>query len=321
MSDSKLVVATHDGRHHADEVLACWFFRVLHGPDIQIVRTSDADQQRQADVLLDCGGEFDPGRGRFDHHGEVRLPSPHPYRICEYATAGLVWRTYGRRICRLLLSNPQARLWADYVADLPVDDYEEALTALALTMEQEIVAPIDAWDLGLYPERHVTRQIIPFQWILPHLEFETAVAAVGRAFTHRLWTLAETMARESNLEHDLLENGPCEFWVLGPWLVVKAQDGHRVELRAAKRFALRTMNMPLLAVISSIRGGSRWGAFLTVQLPYGQTVPSDLEYAAGRRSFFHDDALRLLAFLRECAEGKQLPLPGFGVESPACQPE
>ena len=319
--ETKLVIVTHDGRHHADEVLACWFYQVLHGHDVKIVRSSDHTIQSMADVLLDCGGVYDPKHERIDHHGGCILPNPPYGRVSGYATAGLVWRLYGRKICLLLLQDSKEGPWLEFAAGLSDDDLAEYLEMFVNLLDQEIVAPIDAWDLGVYPERGLSRHLLPFQWILPHLEFETAMAALGRAFIHRLRTIAETAACESNLERDLVENGPCSFWVLGGWLVVKAQDGKRVELRAAKRFANRTMNMPLLGVLSSIRGGSRWGAFLTQPLPYNVKVPTDLEYAAGRRSFFHDQPYRLLDFLRTCIDTKQLPVPAFVVESSSCQPE
>lgn len=316
MSEENLVVvATHDGRHHADEVLACWFYSVLHGGAVRIVRTSDKELQRLADALLDAGGQYDPLRDRIDHHGDIKLPDPPPHRISGYATAGLVWRLYGRRICRLLLDKQEEGPWSEYRTGLPEDDLVECLDQLVRTLDQEIIAPIDAWDLGLYPEHFLSRHLLPFQWVLPHLEFTTAMEALGRAFSHRLRTLADNLAGESNLEHDLLNNGPSAFWALGDWLVVKAEDGRRVELRSAKRFASRTMGMPLLAVVSSLRGGSRWGAFLPSPLPYEIRIPSDLEFAGGRRSLFHDRPERLLDFLRECAADRALHPPVLAVDS------
>jgi hypothetical protein len=176
------------------------------------------------------------------------------------------------------------------------------------------VAPIDAWDLGVYPDKSLTRYVLPFQWILPHLEFDAAVSAIGKAFCNRLRTLAETLAGESVLEQDLLQNGPCEFWLFDNWLVVKAADGQRVALKAAKNFSCKVLRTPLLAVLSSIRGGSKWGAFISAPLPASCKIPQGVEYAAGRRSFFHEDAQVLLSFLRQCAAQNALQVPFTSVE-------
>lgn len=309
------VVATHEGRHHADEVLACWFISVLLEGSLRIVRTSDRWLQDSADILLDCGGSYDAVRERFDHHGVDYLPEVPAARLSGYATAGLVWQRYGPLICRTLLEDCNDGNWKRYTAGASDEKVAAGYHTLARIMDQEIVSPIDNWDLGFYPCRQLAKQMIPFQWLLPHLEFDVAVQAMGRAFYHRLRTLADNIAGETSLETDLLENGPCEFWIFGPWLVVKAGDGKRVELRAARNFAYKVMQLPLLAVVSSLRGGTRWGAFTTATLPETICIPKDLEFAAGRRSFFHDDADRLMDFLRECAERNELPAPFIRVES------
>lgn len=316
--ETRLVIATHDGRQHADEILACWFFHVLHGGEIQIVRTSDAAQLAHADVRLDCGGIYDPANGWIDHHGNLpNLPEPHPARASTFATAGLVWRLYGPRICELALEDAREGPWIDFRNRQEWGVLKALYERFSAILDQEIIAPIDAWDVGVYPDKSLSRQLLPFQWVLPHMDFEVAMTALGKAFIQRLRTLAETVACEDNLERDMIHNGPCEFWVYGPWLIVKAPAGKRVELRAAKKFAGSVLHMPLLGVLSSLRGGTRWGAFLTSPLPYAIKIPGDLEFAAGRRSFFHDDPMRLLQFLKSCVGEKALHVPFGRVESEA----
>lgn len=61
-------VVTHSGPFHADEVFACALLRVFLGEDIELTRTRDAALISQADIAIDVGGEYDPARGRFDHH-------------------------------------------------------------------------------------------------------------------------------------------------------------------------------------------------------------------------------------------------------------
>jgi len=61
-------VATHSGPFHADEVFAVALLRVFGGADVELVRTRDAVLIARADVAVDVGGEYEPARGRFDHH-------------------------------------------------------------------------------------------------------------------------------------------------------------------------------------------------------------------------------------------------------------
>ena len=86
-----VIIITHPGVFHADEVMAIailTFF--LDGDiDIHVVRTRDIDSRMRVDYMLDVGGEYDPEKKRFDHHmiqGAGKRNNNVPY-----ATAGLVW--------------------------------------------------------------------------------------------------------------------------------------------------------------------------------------------------------------------------------------
>jgi uncharacterized UPF0160 family protein len=63
-----LRVVTHSGPFHADEVFACALLRVFLGQELELVRTRDRARIEGADLAIDVGGEYDPSRGRFDHH-------------------------------------------------------------------------------------------------------------------------------------------------------------------------------------------------------------------------------------------------------------
>ncbi len=310
---SRIVVVTHDGRHHADELLAVWFFHILHEGEITVVRSSDPEVWKAADVLLDCGGVYDPTSGRFDHHGEAEVPKAPALRICPYATAGLVWKHYGTQIIETILKYSEEGPWPAFAANTLDLELQQAYTMFAHMLDCELVAPLDAWDNGVYPSPEITRRVLPVQWILPHLDFETAMMAMGRALTYRLRAMAEAVAAETQLERELWSNGPTDFWLWGEWLVVKAPAGQRLDVKAAKSFACRIVGQPLLAVVSSIRYGTKWGAFFTGPLPSSVRIPEEFEYASGRRAVFHVDAERLLAFLKDCALRNALPLPKIRV--------
>jgi len=314
---SKTVVVTHEGRAHADELLATWFMQVLTGGDMALVRTSDETLMRAADILLDCGGVYNPLLGRYDHHGNATVPRAPRGRLSGYATAGLVWLNHGSRICEILLQQERDGAWAEFSAKSEANVLQQAYHLFAHIIDTEIVAPIDSWDLGIYPEQGVSKSTLPVQWLLPHLEFETATQALGRAIEFRLRVLSETMASESLLENELWDNGSTDFWLWDGWLVIKAADGKRLDLRAGKQFSRRILGLPLLAVLSSIRNGTKWGAFFVDTIPGYYKIPPEFEYATGRRAIFHRDAEKLLAFVREYAMNSTLPKPKLLVESDA----
>ena len=63
-----MVVATHNGPFHADDVMAFALIRAFVDPDATVVRTRDPSVIDRADVAIDVGGRFDPDAMRFDHH-------------------------------------------------------------------------------------------------------------------------------------------------------------------------------------------------------------------------------------------------------------
>ncbi len=63
-----MLVATHSGPFHADDVLSWSLLSVFCDDELSLLRTRDPDKLAQADIVFDVGGQFDPERMRFDHH-------------------------------------------------------------------------------------------------------------------------------------------------------------------------------------------------------------------------------------------------------------
>lgn len=61
-------VATHSGKFHADDVLAFAMIKEFFSEELNLTRTRDLALIKQADIVFDVGGIFDPNHGRFDHH-------------------------------------------------------------------------------------------------------------------------------------------------------------------------------------------------------------------------------------------------------------
>lgn len=111
-------IVTHDGIFHADEVAALELARMA-GFNAKTIRTRDKHilQTALADpnvLVLDCGGQYDPEMGNFDHHQDKNATT---------ATAGLVWNFVKNQL------------------------YPN--NAIAQKLVGEVINAIDAFDLGL----------------------------------------------------------------------------------------------------------------------------------------------------------------------------
>jgi uncharacterized UPF0160 family protein len=91
-----MLIATHDGSFHADEVFAIAALGLLGDP-IEVVRTRDRDLLASADLRVDVGFRYDPATGDFDHH-QREFDGVRENGI-RYASFGLIWREYGAGVC------------------------------------------------------------------------------------------------------------------------------------------------------------------------------------------------------------------------------
>jgi len=94
---TQTTIVTHDGNFHADDVFSVAALKSIF-PSSQVIRTRDPEQIKQADIVLDVGGEYNPDTDRFDHHqrggaGERDNGIP-------YSSFGLIWQKYGADICQ-----------------------------------------------------------------------------------------------------------------------------------------------------------------------------------------------------------------------------
>jgi uncharacterized UPF0160 family protein len=91
-----MLVATHDGSFHADEVFAIAALGLMDGP-VEVVRTRDRDALAKADLRVDVGFREDASTGDFDHH-QRGFDSVRDNGV-RYASFGLVWREFALRVC------------------------------------------------------------------------------------------------------------------------------------------------------------------------------------------------------------------------------
>jgi uncharacterized UPF0160 family protein len=98
IKNKKLVIVTHNDRFHADDVFAMAVLQIIFGKQIgKVYRTRDEEKIKIADIVFDVGNIYDPKKNRFDHHqteGAGNRENGIPY-----ASFGLVWKKYGKKIC------------------------------------------------------------------------------------------------------------------------------------------------------------------------------------------------------------------------------
>lgn len=92
---ARVIIATHNGKFHADDVFGVALLKSLH-PEAEVIRTRDQDRLDAADIVLDVGGVYDPKTRRFDHH--QRSSGARPNGIL-FSAFGLLWKHYGKEFC------------------------------------------------------------------------------------------------------------------------------------------------------------------------------------------------------------------------------
>jgi uncharacterized UPF0160 family protein len=154
-----MLIATHDGSFHADEVFAIAALGLLREHH-EVVRTRDRELLSSADLRVDVGFRYDPATGDFDHHqrefGGVRDNG------VRYASFGLIWREFGVRVCEGDQEVADA-VDASLVQGVDANDTGQRLTDTLvdgvhpLTVNGVIGAFNARWDETLSPEQERLR--------------------------------------------------------------------------------------------------------------------------------------------------------------------
>ncbi len=94
--NDELVIGTHNDVFNANQVVACAILCLLHFTrSVKILRTRNFHILSQCDICVDVG------EGAFDHH-QAGFHKTRENGI-KYASAGLVWESYGRQLITLFL--------------------------------------------------------------------------------------------------------------------------------------------------------------------------------------------------------------------------
>lgn len=150
-------IATHDGKFHADEVVAVAILQYLYramGHSVSIVRTRDPAIYNTANFRIDIGGVYNHHVGSFDHHQRQGAGFRQLVGIGEvpYASAGLIWKDFGIRFLeKLPIMNKLQK--TDDPLSRPVNAIWEAV-------DRDFICPIDANDCGVIFRQSPIPQVV-----------------------------------------------------------------------------------------------------------------------------------------------------------------
>ena len=177
-----MLIATHDGSFHADEVFAIAALGLLGDP-IEVLRTRDRETLARADLRVDVGFRYDPATGDFDHH-QREFDGMRANGI-RYASFGLIWREFGARVCDGDQDVADA-VDASLVQGVDANDTGQQLTetlidgVYPLTVNAVVGGFNATWDETLAPEQERLRFDEAVDLARGILAREVLSAAAGR---------------------------------------------------------------------------------------------------------------------------------------------
>ncbi len=129
-----VIIATHSGKFHADDVWAVAVLDILF-PDCELIRTRDPQRIEMANFAVDVGGIWNPQAGRFDHHQKGFAGARQSGVV--YASAGLVWQEHGARCVEQIARQHLGHVLSAKVAQ-----------EMAYAIDADLVQYLDMSDTG-----------------------------------------------------------------------------------------------------------------------------------------------------------------------------
>jgi uncharacterized UPF0160 family protein len=93
----KIVIATHNGTFHADEVTAYAILNYLF-PNNELIRTRESEIIHKANIVIDVGQVYDQTNHRYDHHQSSFNQSIDNQSQITLSSAGLIYKHFGDQL-------------------------------------------------------------------------------------------------------------------------------------------------------------------------------------------------------------------------------
>ena len=275
----EVLAVTHPGQHHTDDAMAAGILKLVYGGGLWFERSHNPVLIAEADVVFDVGREYDEERLRFDHHqgaSDPKLPVD-PARPKGYASAGLVWKRFGREVCKKSLSMKGVENPSD-----------SDITDLVGKVDKALMVPIDNWDNGIHPRGS---KVIPIQHLVGAVSWRMAVSACSSLLKGSLNHFANSVWTRDILSEDLHKEGGPRVWIIGGHYILESAPDLRLDLGAAKYMMLERYGEQPLAVISPM-GSGKWALLFnerkvekSTRKAFSQRVKDVTLHASGAMAF------------------------------------
>jgi len=216
-----MIIGTHNGTFHCDEVCAVWMLKQLPKyKDAKVVRSRSSDILADCDIVVDVGAVFDHSKCRYDHHQKEftetfnSLDSTKPWTT-KLSSAGLIYVFYGEEVIRTLME----KIATDNSLDATSVSQEQVRIIYSKVYEN-LIEEIDAVDNGISQSDDVPRYVVSTtlgkrvgnlnpRWNEESNDdillkrFEKAMALVGAEFMDRVtyyqlgWLPAHNIVKEA----------------------------------------------------------------------------------------------------------------------------
>lgn len=92
-----MILVTHSGSFHLDEVLATSMLKMIY-PSAELIRTRDIEEIKKGDIVYDVGREYNPETNRYDHHQKGFSQTFSPETEIKLSSAGLIYMHFHEQL-------------------------------------------------------------------------------------------------------------------------------------------------------------------------------------------------------------------------------
>lgn len=136
-------VITHDGKFHADDIVAIGLLSIIKKVDV--ARTRDLREIPENALILDVGGRYD-GKRYFDHHQGLKERRDNG---SSYASAGLIWKHFYSKILEKfnIISDEEKKIIYQKI-DIIIEEVDKIDNGETIQNSYNLTKMVDSFDVG-----------------------------------------------------------------------------------------------------------------------------------------------------------------------------